>query len=118
MKMADGENVVRRTPITEWNGQPGEIIDVAFVGCDGKAYTVVVRGDTMYVNGAKMCSRKDKPCEYIGKCMGNNEGCSYEGRNLAAPRGERCTFYDDHKDDEVAHANAALALLATLYKQK
>ena len=48
------------------------------------------------VNGAYMLSDTDKPCEFIGKCIGGNENCSYEGRDL--PDG--CTLYNDCKKNE------------------
>jgi len=83
-------------------GQGAEEIWTGFVGTDGKTYNIQIHGDRIYVNGAKMLSLEDGPCEYAGNCMGNNQNCSYKGRNLKAPRGERCTLYDDRKDAEEA----------------
>ena len=88
--------------VYRFTGPLGEVVSANFVGCDGRVYRVEIRGNEMSVNGAEMRSWDDRPCEFIGNCIGNNEHCSYESRNLAGPRGEGCTFYDDHKDAEKA----------------
>jgi hypothetical protein len=78
------------------DGNPSDLIITAFVGCDGRKYRVELNGEDLYVNGAKMESNDDKPCEFISKCTGNNQNCSYATRKLDGPKDERCAFYNDH----------------------
>lgn len=109
---------VLRTEITEWDGKLGEIWHTEFIGRDGVEYQVVMRGEKVYVNGARMLSWKDRPCEYIGRCMANNENCSYEANDLPATEEKGCQFYVDHKYFEKQHQKRLKAEAKDKAKEK
>jgi hypothetical protein len=92
---------VVRTTRKRWDGKTEEIAKTTFFGCDGRIYRIVMEGNAVYVNGAKMLNWIDQPCEYTGKCKGSNDDCSYHVRKLDGPEDERCELYNERKREEL-----------------
>ena len=84
------------------DGKPVDVIQTTFVGCDGREYRILIAGGVLYVNDAKMQSRKDRPCEYTGVCSGimYEESCSAEACNLDNPE-ERCGLYTHLREMDI-----------------
>jgi hypothetical protein len=108
------ENEETKDPVVKRFGQGAEeTIWTGFVDRDGKEYRIQVRGNEIYVNGARMHSDKDGPCEYAEDCTGSNQNCSREAHNLDSPDPKRrCSYYNDRKLDEEEQRTTTLAELA------
>jgi hypothetical protein len=90
-----------KEPVVKKSGKgPEEMINTRFVGPDGKHYWVDVRGSDVYVNGTRMLSNEDGPCEYVWTCPDINKHCSREGRSLDKGPEEGCAIYTTRKINE------------------